>query len=42
VLEAIKLLNELKSEHAGVVRRILAKNADLVEYGQPLFELVPA
>jgi len=42
ILEAMKLFNELKSDHAGVVRRILVKNADPVEYGQPLFELAPA
>ena len=41
ILEAMKLFNELKSDHAGVVRKILVKNADPVEYGQPLFELAP-
>ncbi len=39
VLEAMKLFNELKSEHAGVVRRILAEDGSPVEFGQPLFEL---
>jgi oxaloacetate decarboxylase alpha subunit len=39
VLEAMKLFNELKSEHAGVVRAVLVGNAEPVEYGQPLFEL---
>jgi oxaloacetate decarboxylase (Na+ extruding) subunit alpha len=42
VLEAMKLFNEFKSEHAGVIRAILANNAEPVEYGQPLFELEPA
>jgi oxaloacetate decarboxylase alpha subunit len=42
ILEAMKLFNELRSEHVGTVRRILAENADPVEFGQPLFEIVPA
>jgi oxaloacetate decarboxylase (Na+ extruding) subunit alpha len=42
ILEAMKLFNEYKSDHAGVVRRILVENAQPVEYGQPLFELEPA
>jgi oxaloacetate decarboxylase (Na+ extruding) subunit alpha len=41
ILEAMKLFNEFKSDHAGVVRRILVDNAQPVEYGQPLFELEP-
>jgi oxaloacetate decarboxylase (Na+ extruding) subunit alpha len=41
VLEAMKLLNELKSETDGVVRAIHADNAQAVEYGQLLFELEP-
>jgi oxaloacetate decarboxylase alpha subunit len=39
LLEAMKLFNELKSEQAGVVRRILAEDGSPVEFGQPLFEL---
>ena len=41
ILEAMKLFNEFKSEHAGVIRRMLVGNAEPVEYGQPLFELEP-
>ena len=41
ILEAMKLFNEYKSDHAGVIRRILVDNAQPVEYGQPLFELEP-
>jgi oxaloacetate decarboxylase (Na+ extruding) subunit alpha len=41
ILEAMKLFNEFKSDHAGVVRRILVENAQPVEYGQPLLELEP-
>ena len=41
ILEAMKLFNEYKSDHAGVIRRILVENVQPVEYGQPLFELEP-
>jgi len=37
IVEAMKLMNEIKAEEAGVVREICAKNATLVEYGAPLF-----
>ena len=44
ILEAMKVFNEIKSEVSGIIERILAKNAQAVEYGQLLFELesVPA
>jgi oxaloacetate decarboxylase alpha subunit len=42
ILEAMKLFNEFKSEHAGTIRAVLVGNAEPVEYGQPLFELEPA
>ena len=42
ILEAMKLFNELKSDHSGVIRRMLVENAEPVEFGQPLFELEPA
>ncbi len=41
ILEAMKLMNEIKTEHEGVVRKIHAQNAQPVEYGQLLFELEP-
>jgi oxaloacetate decarboxylase alpha subunit len=41
ILEAMKLMNEVKAEAEGVVRRICADNAEPVEYGQVLFELEP-
>ncbi len=37
IIEAMKILNEIESDHAGVVRRIIAENGQPVEYGQPLF-----
>ena len=39
ILEAMKLMNELQSEVAGVVRRIAVENGAPVEYGQVLFEI---
>jgi oxaloacetate decarboxylase alpha subunit len=41
ILEAMKLMNEVKSEVEAVVRKIHVGNADPVEYGQLLFELEP-
>jgi biotin carboxyl carrier protein len=41
ILEAMKLMNEVKVEQAGIVRAIHAENAQPVEYGQLLFELEP-
>jgi acetyl-CoA carboxylase biotin carboxyl carrier protein len=41
ILEAMKLMNEIKAEIEGVVRTIHVRNAEPVEYGQLLFELEP-
>jgi acetyl-CoA carboxylase biotin carboxyl carrier protein len=41
ILEAMKLMNEIKAEHDAIVRSIKAQNAQPVEYGQLLFELEP-
>jgi acetyl-CoA carboxylase biotin carboxyl carrier protein len=41
ILEAMKLMNELESEAAGVIREILVENAEPVEYGQVLFRIDP-
>ncbi len=41
ILEAMKLMNEVKAEQEGIVRRIHPENAAPVEYGQLLFELEP-
>ena len=37
IIEAMKLLNEIESDVAGVVKEILVENGQAVEYGQPLF-----
>jgi oxaloacetate decarboxylase alpha subunit len=41
ILEAMKLMNEVKAEIEGVIRAIHVRNAEPVEYGQLLFELEP-
>ena len=41
ILEAMKLMNEVKAEVEGVIRAIHVGNAEPVEYGQLLFELEP-
>jgi oxaloacetate decarboxylase alpha subunit len=41
ILEAMKLMNEVKSERDGIIRRIHVGNAEPVEFGQLLFELEP-
>jgi len=36
IIEAMKLMNEIKSEHSGKVTQICVKNGDPIEYGQIL------
>jgi acetyl-CoA carboxylase biotin carboxyl carrier protein len=37
IIEAMKLLNEIESDHSGVIKAILVENGQPVEYGEPLF-----
>lgn len=37
IIEAMKLLNEIESDKAGIVKKILIENGQPVEYGEPLF-----
>ncbi len=39
VVEAMKVMNEIKAEKSGVIKEILLENGQPVEYGQPLFVL---
>jgi oxaloacetate decarboxylase alpha subunit len=41
ILEAMKLMNEVKSEHAGIVRKILKDDGDPVQFGELMLELEP-
>ncbi|MFP4062705.1 MAG: acetyl-CoA carboxylase biotin carboxyl carrier protein [Halochromatium sp.] len=37
IIEAMKILNQIESERAGVVKKIMVENGQPVEYNQPLF-----
>jgi acetyl-CoA carboxylase biotin carboxyl carrier protein len=39
IVEAMKVMNEIKAEIRGIVRAILVENAHAVQYGQPLFKI---
>ncbi|WP_226582923.1 acetyl-CoA carboxylase biotin carboxyl carrier protein [Halobacillus litoralis] len=39
IVEAMKLFNEIEAEVSGEIVEILAKDGELVEYGQPLFRV---
>ena len=41
LIEAMKVMNEIKAECKGVVEQILVENAKPVEFGQPLFKIRP-
>ena len=41
ILEAMKLMNEITTDHAGVVSRVLVENGELVSLGQELFWIEP-
>ncbi|KRL03044.1 acetyl-CoA carboxylase biotin carboxyl carrier protein [Liquorilactobacillus capillatus] len=42
IIEAMKMMTEIKSEAEGVITKTLVKNEELVEFGQPLFEIEEA
>jgi acetyl-CoA carboxylase biotin carboxyl carrier protein len=41
IIEAMKVMNEIKSEVKGVITQILVENGKPVEFGQPLFKVRP-
>lgn len=41
IVEAMKVMNEIKAEKSGVITEILVENAKPVEFGQPLFKIKP-
>lgn len=41
IIEAMKVMNEIKAEARGVITQILIENAKPVEFGQPLFKIRP-
>jgi acetyl-CoA carboxylase biotin carboxyl carrier protein len=42
IIEAMKVMNEIKAEMKGVITEILVDNAKPVEFGQPLFKIRPS
>ncbi len=41
IVEAMKVMNEIKAEVSGVISEILVDNAKPVEFGQALFKVRP-
>ena len=41
IIEAMKIMNEIESEVAGVIREVLVENSQPVEFGQALFRVDP-
>lgn len=42
IIEAMKVMNEIKAETKGVITQVLLENAKPVEFGQPLFKVRPS
>ncbi|MDH7501689.1 MAG: acetyl-CoA carboxylase biotin carboxyl carrier protein [Verrucomicrobiota bacterium] len=42
IIEAMKVMNEIRAEVHGVVTQVLVENGKPVEFGQPLFKIRPA
>ncbi|NRF66727.1 acetyl-CoA carboxylase biotin carboxyl carrier protein [Aquincola sp. S2] len=37
IIEAMKIMNEIETDHAGTITKVLVENGQAVEFGQPLF-----
>ncbi len=42
IIEAMKVMNEIKAEVNGIITQVLVENGKPVEFGQPLFKVRPA
>jgi biotin carboxyl carrier protein len=42
IIEAMKVMNEIKAEKSGVITRIMVDDASAVQFDSPLFEIRPA
>jgi acetyl-CoA carboxylase biotin carboxyl carrier protein len=42
IIEAMKVMNEIKAEAKGVITQVVVENAKPVEFGQPLFKIRPS
>jgi acetyl-CoA carboxylase biotin carboxyl carrier protein len=41
IIEAMKVMNEIKAEVKGIITQVLVENGKPVEFGQPLFRVRP-
>ena len=41
IIEAMKVMNEIKAEMSGVIEEVLVQNGQAVEFGQVLFKVRP-
>ena len=39
IIESMKIMNEIESEHNGVIKKIFVNNTDPVEFNQPLYDI---
>jgi biotin carboxyl carrier protein len=42
IIEAMKVMNEIKAEAKGIITQVLVENAKPVEFGQPMFKIRPS
>jgi len=42
IIEAMKVMNEIKAETSGIITQVLVENGKPVEFGQPLFKVRPS
>lgn len=42
IIEAMKVMNEIKAEAKGFITQVMVENAKPVEFGQPLFKIRPS
>jgi acetyl-CoA carboxylase biotin carboxyl carrier protein len=42
IIEAMKVMNEIKAEAKGVITQVMVENTKPVEFGQPLFKIRPS
>jgi len=40
IIEAMKIMNEIKSPYTGDIAEVMVSNEEMVEYGQPLFRII--
>ena len=41
IIESMKIMNEIESEHNGIIKKILVNNSDPVEFNPPLYDIEP-